>query len=160
MRQLKRIGSAVWRISKTAIIVAAIVFAIQGNPWVQRSEFRALAQLCSWTPGSTLTGSPLCTFVGQVFLAGIQVGSTGMPLSVICVVSGTTNGASEVDVTPTCALPTSTTPGTRQAEVFCTPASGPGPSLVGWIKNATQLGVSPSAAPGTNVTFECLVIGH
>lgn len=157
---MKRFGLKVWHGVKVAVIAFAVVCAIQGNPWVQQNEYRALAQFCGLTPGATVTGVGVCQAVAQVFLGGIQVGGSGFPVTVLCAVSGTTNGASEVDVTPSCSLPTSTASGKILAEVVCVISGSTGPSLAGFIKNATQIGVSPSAAPVANLPFDCFVLGH
>ena len=157
---MKRFASKAWQVAKVVVVLVAFVGAIQGNPWVQRTEYQALAQFCGLTPGATVTGVGVCQSVAQVFLGGIQVGGSGFPVTVLCAVSGTTNGASEVDVTPSCSLPTSTASGKILSEVVCVISGSTGPSLAGFIKNATQIGVSPSAAPGTNFPFDCFVLGH
>jgi len=157
MKTLARIGHVLYR---TAVIIVAftIVFvALQSVPQVRHAE----AQLCGFTGGSTLSALVgVCQAVGQIFQGGIQVGAFGFPISEVCAVTATMNGATEVDVTPTCALPTSTAPSAAKgvlSEVLCT-GFGSGAPIVAWIKNATQIAISGTS--GDTRTASCVAFAH
>jgi hypothetical protein len=152
-----------WAATQVALLVAAVFLSVQTLRPVQRAEFTALAQACGYTPGSTLKGNAICQTVGQVLTNGLQVGASGFPVSIICAVTGTLAGTAEVDVTPSCSLPTSTAPaaaGNQLAEVFCDVAGAglAGGAVIGFIKNATQVGMQ--ATTPTTATATCLIVGH
>lgn len=141
-------------------VAIGVWLGAQSLPGVQRYERRVYAQVCAVNNAATsfTVTTAFCNFGAIVFANGLQVGLSGVPISGIIAVTLTANGATEVDVTPTGSMVSTTAGKAYNGAWFCSPQGGTNPvSGVGykaWQKNATQVGFQ--SVTGDTAQYTCV----
>ena len=146
------------RFRSVALIVALLMWGfVLAQLWgpVRRAE----AQLCGMNPWSGTATVGVCQAAAYIFTGGVQVGATGAPWSRVAFATGTLNGTTEVDVTPTTGQPFNTATSYSAA---CAPQNGSampaGGAISAWVKNSSQ--VAMFANTPTTVVAGCDIFQH